>query len=151
MNELVALVKFNRGKAFVLKNELNFKYQKHGGLLIGIDESETFVDCLFYERPTANFKAFAGREFDIKLENGETIHCNGQWWHGGTDKAEKLLGKEIVSVTVEDVQGLKDCYVFTGCFAFKHRLEELADSYTGKLYEYREYEEELKIERVDTE
>lgn len=144
MNELAALVKINNGVALVMKNELKFKYKKHGNIIIGIDESGTFVDCLYYEAPWGRFKAFAGREFDIPLENGETIHCNGQWWHGGSEQAEKILGKEIVGATVNDVESLKKCYVFTGCFAIKENKHKLIENYPGKLYEYYEYEKELK-------
>jgi len=144
MNELMALVKFNSGVALVMKNEIKFKYKKYDNIIIGIDESETFVDCLYYEAPWGRFKAFAGREFDISLENGKIIHCNGQWWHGGSDQAEKILDKKIVGVTVNDIESLKKCYVFTGCFAIKENKDKLIESYHGNLYEYYEYEKELK-------
>jgi len=143
-NELIAVVKFNQGEAFVLSDKVEFKYQQHGNLIIGIDDSETFLDLYVYERPTPSFKAFGGHEFDIQLENGEVIHCNGQWWSGGIKQAEHILGKEITNVTYKSQQELKDCYVFTGCCAIKEKLEALRETYDGVVYEYREYEQLLK-------
>lgn len=76
--KVIAVVKINNGEALVLKDKIEFKYQKHDNLIIGIDESETFLDLYYYERPTPGFRAFGGHEFDIQLENGEVINCNGQ-------------------------------------------------------------------------
>lgn len=144
MAELAALVKFNNSKAFVLKDKVKLRYTRHGNILIGIDDSGTFVDCLYYETPHGAFRAFAGREFDIPLENGEVIHCNGQWWQGGAEKAEEILGKNLVSATYGDMESLRKCYVYTGYCAIKEKLEELEATYNGKLYEYYEYEKVLK-------
>ena len=145
MPELVALVKFNDRKAFVFKDKVKLKYARHGDMLIGMDESKTFVDCLYYEQPWGGFKAFAGREFDIPLESGEIIHCNGQWWQGGSSKAEEILGKKLVHATYNDMESLRRCYVYTGYAAVREKLEEVEASYNGKLYEYYEYEKELKM------
>jgi hypothetical protein len=142
--DLIALVKFNQGKAFVLKDKLELKYNKQDGLIIGLDDSCTFLDLYYYEAPSQGFKAFGGREFDITLENGEVIHCNGQWWSGGSEKASKLLGEEVISCTANDAESLKRCYVYHGYYAIKEQLEELARSYEGKFYEYYEFEKELK-------
>lgn len=144
MNEVAALVKFNDENAIVLNKEINFRYQKQGNLIIGIDESETFIDCYYYEPSSFGFKAFGGEEFDITLEDGEVIHCNGQWWHGGFTRAGELINKEVVGVTYQNIEALKKCYVFSGCFATKDGLEKLTNEYIGKVYEYYEYEEELK-------
>lgn len=144
MNEVIALVKFNSGVALALKEKVNFKYNRHGNLLIGIDDTGTFVNCLRYEEPWGRFKAFAGREFDIPLENGEVIHCNGQWWAGGSKTAEEILKDTLVHATYEDIDSLKRCYVYTGCHAVKGKLEKLIETYKGKTYEYYEFEKELK-------
>ncbi|MDO3682177.1 hypothetical protein [Paenibacillus ehimensis] len=140
MSDLLALVKFNSEKALVLRDSLQLTYRKYGDLLIGMDESGTFMNLLYYEAPNSGFKAFGGREFDITLENGEVIHCNGQYWNGGRREAEKVLNEEIISVTVNDVESLKKCYVFRGMFAKKSKVEKLIEEYAGELFAYRDYE-----------
>lgn len=140
MNKVIAITKFNQGHALVLRDKIKFNYEKHGNILIGIDDTGTFVDCLIYERPTAGFKAFGGREFNIELTNGETVHCNGQWWHGGFEKAEKILGSKLVSATVRDIESLEGCYVFSGCCAIKDKYQELIDNYEGRIFGNREFE-----------
>lgn len=98
----------------------------------------------YYERPTPGFQAFGGRKFDIRLESGEIIHCNGQWWDGGYRKAAELLGEELVHATYNDIDSLKNCYVFYGAAAIKSRLEELNKKYNGDIHGYWEYEAFIK-------
>ena len=141
---LIALVKFNSGVALVLTESPKYTYTKHGSIIIGIDKTGTFVKCYEYRRPCGSFKAFAGNEFDIPLDTGEIIHCDGQWWHGGHSEAGKILGKDLVNATYNDVESLKRCYVYTGDSAIKEKWQELVDGYDGKLYEYREYEAAIK-------
>lgn len=145
--KLKALVKFNDEKALVLNKKIEFEYQKHRNLLIGMDKTKTFVDCLYYEEPRGGFKAFGGREFDITLDNGETINCNGQWWHGGFSEAEEILKMKLTSVTVKDIHSLRECYVFRGCFGVKNKILDLVADYSGKVYGYHEYERELQTKR----
>lgn len=135
-----AVVQFNQGVAFVLNHDIEFTYYKHGSLIIGLDPSCTFVKCYHYDRPTPGFQAFGGREFDIPLENGEVIHCNGQWWDGGYQKAAELLGEELVSVTYKEIKSLKECYVFYGACGVKSKIEEMKNDYSNKVYGYWEYE-----------
>lgn len=139
-----AIVKFNDGIAYVLDKPIEFKFYKQGSLIIGLDDSCTFISCYYYDRPTPGFYAFGGRKFDIHLENGEVEHCYGQWWSGGHSKAAELLGEELVHVTYETKDELKKCYVFTGSSAIKSKLEELRQSYSGEIYGYWDYEAKLK-------
>ncbi|WP_036715281.1 hypothetical protein, partial [Paenibacillus ehimensis] len=55
-------------------------------------------------------------------------------------EAEKVLNEEIISVTVNDVESLKKCYVFRGMFAKKIKVEKLIEEYAGELFAYRDYE-----------
>lgn len=142
--EVEAVVRFNQGVAFVLKQDVEFTYYKHGSLIIGLDPTCTFVKCYYYERPTPGFQAFGGREFDIHLENGEVIHCNGQWWDGGYIKAAELLGEELVHATYNDVESLKNCYVFYGASAIKSRIEAMKNTFNGTVQGYWEYEAIIK-------
>lgn len=144
MNQVLAIVKFNNYHALVLRDKVSMIYTKYNDLLIGKDESETFIDVLFYERPFGRFKAFAGREFDLPLSDGSSIHCSGEWWSGGSDKAEKILKTKLVGATYNDIESLKKCYVYMGHCAVKDKWLDLVNAYNGKIYEYREYEKEIK-------
>ena len=144
MNEVQAIVKFNDDIAFALANPVKFTYYREGNLIIGLDDTCTFVHCYYYQHPSYGFKAFGGREFDIHLENGEVVHCNGQWWDGGYLKAAELLGEELIDVTYNDVETLKNCYVYYGATGIKSRVEELRRSYTGEVQGYWDYEAKLK-------
>lgn len=139
-----ALVKFNSGVALVLDKSPEFKYYRQGNLIIGLDDTCTFVKCYYYERPSLGFYAFGGREFDIQLDDGDIVHCNGQWWDGGYRQASELLGEELMDVTYNDIPSLNDCYVYYGCFAIKSELEEKINSWDKQIYEYYEYEKFIK-------
>lgn len=141
--EVLTLVKFNSNVAMVLRDEISYKYTKYGDLIIGTDQSGTFVRCYEYNRPSPGFFAFAGTDFDISLENGEIIHCYGQWWDGGYKRAAKILGCELVHVAYRSLEELKKCYVFIGTSANKDNLTTLINGYQGKVYRYKEYRDIL--------
>lgn len=144
MYTVEAIVEFNDGIAYVLDKPVEYKYYKQGNMIIGLDDSCTFVQCYYYDRPTPGFYAFGGHKFDIQLENGEVEHCYGQWWDGGYVKAEKLLGEKLVNVTYRSIDDLKNCYVFFGGAAIDRNIDELRHSYSGKIHGYWEYEAILK-------
>ncbi|WP_339273544.1 hypothetical protein MKY59_20805 [Paenibacillus sp. FSL W8-0426] len=137
------IVTFNDGIAFVLDKPVEYKYYKHGNLIIGLDDTCTFVQCYYYQR-MQGFEAFGGHKFDITLENGEVIHCHGQWWDGGYQQAAELLGEELVHATFNDKESLTKCYVFTGSQAIKDSLENLQSTYQGDVQGYWAYEAFLK-------
>jgi hypothetical protein len=145
---IIAKVKFNDHFAIVLDTPPILEYTKisglygAGGLLYGTDG--IFYECYRYETPFKNWEAFAGRKFDIPLHDGTIEHCYGQWWHGGHDKIEKLLGITLCSVTYSTIEKLKNCYVFSGDAADSVKFEELLDTHDGPLYGYREFEQMLK-------
>src|SRR5690625_6053855 len=99
-----AVVEFNQGVAFVLDKPVKYKYYKQGNLIIGLDDSCTFIRCFKYSRPSPGFYAFGGSKFDLQLENGEVEHCYGQWWDGGYKEASELLGVELVDATFETLE-----------------------------------------------
>ncbi|WKL00871.1 hypothetical protein Q0F98_28665 [Paenibacillus amylolyticus] len=70
--QVEAIVKFNQGIAFVLDNPVKYTYYKHGNLIIGLDDTCTFVRCYYYDRPTPGFEAFGGHKFDITLDDGRS-------------------------------------------------------------------------------
>ena len=142
--KILAVVKFNDHHAFVLDEPIKYTYEKFDEMLIGSDESGIFYNCLFYERPIGQFKAFAGREFDLPLKDGGTIHCNGQYWDGKSDKASKIKGVNIIPCTCGYIEDLKQCYVYCGNYADKEKLQRLSGQYDGKIYEYYDYEKLIK-------
>lgn len=142
--KIVAVVKFNQLEAYVLNRLPEFKYKKIGSIMYGIDSG--LFQCYSYESCDDRWKAFGGRKFDIKLENGEIEHCYGQWWNGGHDKIAKLENIELIGITFQTVENLKDCYVFTGGSIDKEFKSKLRAEYTGNIYEYREYEKIIKYD-----
>lgn len=145
-NKILAMVKFNDREAFVLERPLQLKYTRYGnGTLVGIDGC--FLSCYYYEKPWGRFKAFAGREFDLKMTDGTVQHCNGQWWDGISEKARQAVSGDIIDTTASDIESLGRCYCFSGFTAIKHLLDTFRATYKGKTYDYWEYEAKLKQEK----
>jgi hypothetical protein len=137
--KIEAVVKFNSGEALVLNEKPVIKYERYGSYLFGIDQFGIFVDVYKYETPSGSFVAFAGREFDIPMVDGTFTKANGQWWDAGGDALGKALGSEIISATANTKENLEKCYVFYGYRADKEEYQKLRSTYTGKVFEYREY------------
>lgn len=100
MYKVEAVVKFNNGEALVLNKHPQIKYERHGRYLFGLDEYGIFVNVYKYETPIGRFVAFAGREFDIPMEDGTVTKAKGQWWDAGSNELAKALGSKIISVTI---------------------------------------------------
>jgi hypothetical protein len=147
-NKIISVVKFNDGEAFVLKEKPKMVYTKYGkDTIIGTDG--IFYIFFGFEYPTPRREAFSGRAFDIQLETGEVIKCSGQWWDKITKRAIDVLGindtdNKIVYATANSLDKLKECYVFTGYKSLSSKIEEFRKSYTGKVYDYWEYEKIVK-------
>ena len=144
--KIIAAVKFNQSIAYVLDKKPELIYKKVDGLIYGTDG--IFYQCYKYDRPSKNWQAFGGREFEIKLETGDIVKCNGQWWNGGFDEVGKLAGCTIGASVLSTVEELKKCYVFSGYEVDMDKFKEFIKSYTDMVYPYREYE---KIIRYDDE
>lgn len=142
--KILAVVKFNDDEAYVLDEIPKLLYEKRDNLLIGYDKDKILYKSFYYEKPTERWKAFAGAEFDLELTNGDIEHCYGQWWDGAVDKASKILNIDIVGCTIESIKKLKECYVFCGYYCDYEKMKALREQYKGKIYEYYEYQNELK-------
>ncbi len=144
-NKIIAVVKFNDHEAFVMQNKINLTYSKiNSYTIVGINNSG-LVDCFYLEHPTSKrLIAFAGREFDIKLDDGSVEHCHGQWWSGINSEAKEFLRDKIINVTANDVDDLKRCYVYTGYHGIENKIKLLRAAYHGPVYGYYEYEKILK-------
>lgn len=140
--KIISVVKFNDGEAFVLNRELEMKYNMIGSAIVGKDGP--MCSCLAYEYPSAGWKAFAGREFDIALEDGSVIKCNGQYWDSWTTAALKEVGENVSRVTIGTKESLKNCYVYSGCYGIPNEIAKLRAAYAGPVFDYWDYDKILK-------
>ncbi len=140
-NQIIAVVKFNSGEAFVMESLIKLEYTKYGAnTIVGTDGC--FIACYGYSREYD--QAFSGRKFDLQLTDGTIEHCHGQWWDSITNKAREVIKGNIISVTVKSIDQLKKCYVFCGYYGIEQEIKKLRSQYTGKVYDYWEYEKIIK-------
>ena len=72
--------KYSTQRFVVLNRSPNFVYECKDTWLIAEDSG--FFNFYYYERPSGSFFAFAGRKFDIKMQDGSIEKAYGQWWDG---------------------------------------------------------------------
>mgnify|MGYP001039484638 CR=1 FL=1 len=160
--KIIDIVRFNDRHAYVFDEIPNITYVKHDNLLIGSDETETILDCLYYEYPRGHKEyggyafggrefdyAFSGREFDLPMKDGTVTHCWGQYWDGRSRECAKVLGFDICSLTASTKKNLSKCYVFTQFYANKEKLQKLINDFMSanpdyKVWEYWDYAKHLK-------
>lgn len=63
--------------------------------------------------------AFAGRAFDIALDDGTKFHCQGDVWSCGPRKTDPV----VYQIGVASLDELRKCYVFYGGFVAREALE----------------------------
>lgn len=140
--KVLASVRFNDRKAYILDEFPNYIYYRLGSNIIyGTDG--LFYHCYKYDRISPGFSAFGGRKFTITLNTGEVVQCYGQWWDGGYDTLEKELGIKLTHITYNTKEELKKCYVYSGATADIGKLQELIKE-AGELY-YYDYEDYRKV------
>ena len=137
-HKILAVVKFNEGEALVLDRKPELTYRSDGWHITGTDG--LFCACYFYETPYPNWRAFAGRQFEITLEDGTVVKCSGQFWDGVKEEHRKQLGGEPIRVTAASVDELKKCFVFYGYYAIPSAYAKLRKTYKGPIYDYWDYE-----------
>lgn len=138
MYKIEAVVIMNGHDALVLDKDPEITYERHDEFLFGLDEHGVFANSYGYESPGPTWKAFGGRKFNIPMTDGTVIEASGQWWDKGIHEFEEALGCNIIPATIRTKEELKNCYVFCGCLAVEEEYRKLRESYTGKIYEYRE-------------
>ena len=110
-------------------------YSRDGDLFISNDSG--FYD--FLQGTQREGKAFAGRKFTIRLDDGTDWQCNGDMWathsHGKTEP--------VVSAGVNTMEGLAKCYVFSACSVSKALLDEWLAA-NEPCPDYWEYEKRIK-------
>lgn len=128
---------------FVFNREIEFIYTQFDRETI-IGEDEKIYNFFFYESPSKNWKAFGGREFDLKMSDGSTIHCFGQWWDGLSKTARLMFDDVLSNIAYSDVESLKKCYVYCSGRCDINWINKLLSEYNGKIYEYYEFEKIIK-------
>ena len=101
----------------VIDRPLHFLYERRNDCLVASDNG--WYDCIVYERPTHNWRAFGGRRFDIPMKDGTIITATGEWWAG---RFQEYAPEEIVRVGVATIDQLNDCYVFSSGHVSKAKL-----------------------------
>lgn len=140
--KIIALVKFNDEKAIVFDEMPGLLYSEHNTCLIG--EGGIFYDFLIYERPGKNWRAFAGRKFELPLKCGGVVECSGQWWDGHNAEALEMVKAEMLRIVCATPSSLCSCYVYGSRYADKNALIYLLKQYKGPVYEYWDYEKIVK-------
>lgn len=147
--KILASVRFNSGKAYVLEGIEDYKYHRIGDNIIYGTDGLRYISYK-YDRPSGRFFAFGGRKFNLKIEDTcEIVDCYGQWWDGGSDIVEKELGLDLISITYNTIEELKKCYVYYGAMIDKNRFSEILKE-QGELfyYDYFEYEKLIKYDDI---
>lgn len=135
--KVVAVVLMNNRESLVLNRPLNFIFEEIGRDLIGCDGP--FKRPLLYSPASGAFKAFAGSEMTLNMQDGSQRKVKDHWWSGC------LPGHQ--DVTTCDIESLKKCYVFFGGMVITPEdLQVLRDSYTGCVYPYWDYEKLIKYD-----
>ena len=84
-------------------------------------------------------EAFAGRPFDISMDDGSKFHCQWNMW---SCCPPEYLNASIVNAASKSLVQLKSCYVYSSGYVERTALETwLANNTAGK---YWEYERELR-------
>lgn len=149
--KILDIVKFNNFIALVVDKMPELTYEKKGEYLIGSDDSNLLFSCLYYQ-DCGKYKAFSGREFDLPMKDGSTIHLNGQYWNDEEGRCAKFLNINLGRITIADIEELKKCFVFRGLQANVDVYEKLVKEFLEanpnyEIFGYYEYEDYIQARR----
>lgn len=152
-HKIIAVVSDGRQDKLVLEKLPVLKYRKIDKSIVGTDG--TFVEALYHSEPTREFKAFGGHEFEITMEDGEVVKCNGQWWNGIT---KDMLSDGLIEPNREVVQlGISTMEMFAkykgflavGTTAYRDAIEALRQTYGGPVYTIKGFEDAARKGEVE--
>ena len=153
--KIVQIVTSGDREYYVFNKYPEFTYHQISERSI-IGKDEGIYKTYIYEAPSTRWKAFAGSEFDLIMDDGKVVHCYGQWWNGTNSDMNSYLPKnKVIGLGFSSKDELKKCYVFTGCsYIDKDWLDNLINEYKEEIkkdnrpysYEYFEYQKMLKNE-----
>lgn len=125
---------------FLVIDELpDLKYQAllKSGRRVLFAKDGIFSGLYYYESPSENWKAFAGRKFDIPMIDGTITKAFGQWWYG-------LSGNDVISVGIGTPEGLGKCNVFCSCEVRKGIAEQIFKNFSKPSNNYHKYDKDHK-------
>lgn len=160
--KIIEIVKFNDGYAYVLDENPTMVYHEEmvkdkvfgvQRMLIGQNEAGMmdFLTHHYY----GNMKAFAGREFEIQMEDGSKRIIKDVWWDEGATRWQDANGIKLVDFTHKTFDDLVDCCVFVGGTARKDVLEKLLDDFEKehpnyKVWDYYEFHDYCRKVKEET-
>ena len=103
----------------VINESPKFLYERKGNCLVASDDG--FYSTYFYDAPSKNWRAFAGRTFDIPMKDGTIIKANGQWWDG---QHQQNAPEPIVDIGAATIKELEKCYVFCSGHTSKAKFDK---------------------------
>lgn len=144
--KIIDIVKFNDGYAYVLNERPTMKYHeemvpsnltgKMQRMLVGQNEAG-MMDFLTYGNELPYAKAFAGREFEILMEDGSKRKIKDVWWDSGSTSWMKKHNVELVDFTHNTFDELVNCFVFFSGTARKDVLQKLLDDFYDENKKYK--------------
>lgn len=138
--KIIQIVVEGDRKFYVLNRLPEFVYHKVSNMSI-VGKDEGIYETFGYEKPSRNWKAFSGREFDLVLDDGSIEHCYGQWWDTiNSDMKDYVPINNIISFAYSSINKLKDSYVFYGGKVDKLWLDNLISEYNATNKDHLEYE-----------
>lgn len=156
--KIIAMVRCNRDWAYVFDRSISFKYleEEHGGGKFLIGRDGPILDVLGYERAGIK-KAFAGREFSIRMEDGSIRTIKDDWWSCCPPK-----DYNATQITFNDVESLKRCYVYSSGYCDPDVLANMVEEYDNKVrpnkvrdggwrYDYYDYEKVIDYKDMRSE
>ena len=115
-------------------------YHRTGNSLVAKDDG--FYD--FLEIKPGSTAAFAGRAFDITLDDGSTLQCRGQVW----SCASPADVEPTIDVGVATLDKLRKCYVFASASVSKSKLAKWLSANTPS-NNYDKYDERSTVAWLD--
>ena len=144
--KILELVKMNGSHALVVDDippMVNYKMSPD----TIISTNETFYK--FYGKEYDKYaKAFAGRSFELLLDDGSIQLCSGQWWDSVTPTASMLTSHlNLTRVSCNTKSSLMRCYVYYGYAIDSSILAQMTKDYSGKIWEYHEYDKHINFKK----
>ena len=139
MSKIVDVI-FHKNKYYIQRflvvdeiPDLKYKATIKCGRKVLIAEDGIFFGLYYYDKPTENWQAFAGRKFDIPMLDGKITKAHGQWWHGNS-------GINVINVGIGTPERLGKCNVFCGCDVKKDVAEQVFNNFKNPSNNYYKYD-----------
>ncbi|WP_417814080.1 hypothetical protein [Thalassospira alkalitolerans] len=128
--KIVAMVRFNKGWAYVFDRQISFKYREetHGVSRLLVGRDGPIFDLLQYSKAGRHAKAFAGREFSLRMEDGSIRNLKDDWWSCGPPNEY-----DVTRITFSNITDLKRCYVYYGGYCDPEILAEMESEYENRV------------------